>query len=123
MLSIARTALLPLAVALVVAGAAVGRAQTATTPPTRGVVLINTNLALENSSAAGTGIVLTKTGEVITNNHVIRGATTISVVVPATKRAYAANVLGYDITDDVALLQLQGATNLATATRGDSAML
>jgi len=122
-LRIARTALLPLAVALVVAGAAVGRAQTATTPPTRGVVLINTNLALENSSAAGTGIVLTKTGEVITNNHVIRGATTISIVVPATKRTYAANVLGYDITDDVALLQLQGATNLATATRGDSATL
>ena len=91
--------------------------------PTKGVVLINTNLALQNGSAAGTGIVLTKTGEVMTNNHVIAGATTIQVTVPATKRTYSADVVGYDISDDVALLQLQGATNLATATTGNSAKL
>ena len=86
-------------------------------------MLIKTNLALENASAAGTGIVMTKTGEVITNNHVIRGATTIKVVVPATKKTYTATVLGYNIADDIALLKLQGATNLATATRGNSATL
>lgn len=91
--------------------------------PTRGVVLVNTNLALENASAAGTGIVLTKDGEVLTNNHVIRGATTIKVAVPATKKTYSATVVGYDIVDDIALLKLQGATNLATATRGNSATL
>ena len=70
---------------------AYGRPAEAATPkpkpsPTKGVVLINTNLALQNGSAAGTGIVLTKTGEVMTNNHVIAGATTIQVTVPATKR-------------------------------------
>jgi S1-C subfamily serine protease len=102
---------------------AVAPAHTATPSPTRGIVLINTNLALENSSAAGTGIVLTKNGEVLTNNHVIRGATTIKVIVPATKRTYTASVLGYDIQHDVALLKLQGATNLATATRGNSSAL
>jgi S1-C subfamily serine protease len=91
--------------------------------PTRGVVLVKTNLALENASAAGTGIVLTKNGEVLTNNHVIRGATTITVVVPATKKSYSATVVGYDIADDVALLRLAGATNLATATRGNSSAL
>ena len=116
-----RTALLSLVVALVSAGGAVERAQTATPPVTRGVVLINTNLALESSSAAGTGIVLTKNGEVLTNNHVIRGATTINVVVPATKRTYPATVLGYDIVHDIALLKLQGAANLGTATFGNSA--
>src|SRR5262249_20153886 len=88
-----------------------------------GVVLINTNLGLENGNAAGTGIVLTKSGEVLTNNHVISGATTIKVTVPATRRTYTADVMGYDITDDVALLKLEGASNLATATLGSSSTL
>src|SRR4051794_6024497 len=89
-------------------------------PPTRGVVLVTTNLAYENADAAGTGIVLTSSGEVLTNNHVIRGATTIKVVVPATHKTYAADVIGYDIADDIALIKVQGAPALATATRGDS---
>jgi S1-C subfamily serine protease len=106
-----------------------GAAQAATKPvkptatPTTGVVLVNTNLALQGATAAGTGIVLTKTGEVLTNNHVIAGATTITVTVPTSKKTYSASVLGYDVTDDVALIQLQGATNLATATLGKSAKL
>ena len=91
--------------------------------PTKGVVLINTNLGLENGNAAGTGIVLTKTGEVLTNNHVISGATMIKVTVPSTRKTYVADVMGYDITDDVALLKLEGASNLATATIGSSASL
>jgi S1-C subfamily serine protease len=86
-------------------------------------VLITTNLALENGSAAGTGIVLTKSGQVLTNNHVIRGATTIKVIVPSPRHTYTATVAGYDIVDDVALLKVQGAANLATATRGNSAKL
>jgi len=106
----------------VVTGAAFGGKATAATPsPTKGVVVVNTNLALENGAAAGTGIVLTKNGEVLTNNHVIAGATTIKVTVPATKRTYTADVLGYDIVHDVALLKLENASNLATATIGNSA--
>jgi S1-C subfamily serine protease len=97
---------------------------TAPTPsPTRGVVLIETNLAYENAQAAGTGIVLTSNGEVVTNNHVIRGATTINVVVPATHKTYSASVVGYDIGDDIALLKISGAPKLATATLGNSAKL
>lgn len=109
----------------VVAVFALGPAQTAAARPSpaRGVVLINTNLALEGAAAAGTGIVLTKTGEVLTNNHVIAGATTITVTVPTTKKTYSAGVLGYDVEDDVAVLQLQAAGNLATATFGNSAKL
>jgi S1-C subfamily serine protease len=91
--------------------------------PTRGVVLVKTNLALENGSAAGTGIVLTRTGEILTNNHVIRGATDITVVVPAMHRSYTATVVGYDIADDIALIKADGATNLPTVTRGNSAKL
>lgn len=114
---------------VLVAAAISGAAQAATKPPkgttkpTTGVVLVNTNLALAGATAAGTGIVLTKTGEVLTNNHVIAGATTITVTVPATKKTYSASVLGYDVADDIALIKVQGATNLATATLGKSATL
>jgi len=116
-------------VTILAAGLMTGAAQAATKPPkktikpTTGVVLVNTNLALQGATAAGTGIVLTKTGEVLTNNHVIAGATTITVTVPATKKTYTASVIGYDVTDDIALIKLQSATNLATATFGTSAKL
>src|SRR5438445_1333403 len=84
------------------------------TPIGSGVVVIDTNLAYQGNAAAGTGMVLTSSGEVLTNNHVISGATTINVVVPKTGRSYTARVLGYDRTGDVALLQLRGASNLKT---------
>jgi S1-C subfamily serine protease len=79
-----------------------------------GVVLINTDLAFQGAAAAGTGMVLTPSGNVLTNNHVISGATTIDVVVPKTGHSYKARVVGYDRTADVALLQLQGASGLKT---------
>jgi len=88
-----------------------------------GVVVVETNLAYQNGSAEGTGIVVTPSGEVLTNNHVIRGATTIKVVVPQTHKAYTARVVGYTVADDVAVLQLQHASGLATVTLGNSAGL
>src|SRR4051794_920312 len=57
---------------------------------TEGVVVINTNLSYANASAAGTGMVISSSGEVLTNNHVIRGATTITVIEPRTQRRYTA---------------------------------
>lgn len=81
-----------------------------------GVVVVDTNLAYENGAAAGTGMVLTSSGEVLTNNHVIKGATSMRVVVPRTGRTYTATVVGYDVSDDVAVLQLAGASNLKTVT-------
>jgi len=95
-------------------------ASAAVISPKAGIVVINTNLAYQNAAAAGTGMVLSSSGLVLTNNHVIKGATTIKVVVPATHRSYTATVLGYDVPDDVALLQLSGAKNLKTVTLGNS---
>ena len=85
-----------------------------------GVMIINTNLAYQNAAAAGTGMVLTSTGYVLTNNHVIKGATTIKVVDPSTHKTYNATVVGYDVADDVAVLQLEGASHLKTVTTGNS---
>ena len=62
-------------------------AQSRSNPIGTGVVVIETNLAYQGASAAGTGMVLSSSGEILTNNHVIRGATTIKVVVPKTVTA------------------------------------
>jgi S1-C subfamily serine protease len=86
-----------------------------------GVVVIDTNLAYQGGQAAGTGMVLTPSGEILTNNHVIRGATTIKVVVPGTGHRYRAKVVGYDLSDDVAVLQARGASHLKTVTLANSA--
>jgi S1-C subfamily serine protease len=91
--------------------------------PAAGVVDVTTNLAYENSAAAGTGMVLTGTGEVLTNNHVIRGATTIHVTIPSTGKTYPATVVGYSVPEDVAVLQLTGASHLRTVTLGRSALV
>jgi S1-C subfamily serine protease len=88
-----------------------------------GVVDVNTRLAYQNAAAAGTGIILTASGEVLTNNHVIDGATSISVRVVSTGKTYTATVLGSDRTDDIALLQLKDASGLQPAKLGDSSTM
>lgn len=72
------------------------------------------------SEAKGTGIVLTSNGEVLTNNHVISGATSVSVTDIGNGKTYKATVVGYDESADIAVLQLSGASGLTTATTGDS---
>ena len=74
----------------------------------------------QGAVAAGTGIVLTSDGTVLTNNHVIRGATSIKVTDVGNGRTYAAKVVGYDASKDVAVIKLQNASGLTTAALGDS---
>jgi S1-C subfamily serine protease len=81
---------------------------------------INTTLGYQQAEAAGTGIVLTANGEILTNNHVINGATSISVTDIGNGKTYKANVVGYDRTDDIAVLQLVNASGLTTVSLGDS---
>ena len=89
----------------------------------RGVVDVVTRLGDENLEAAGTGIVLTPSGVILTNNHVISGATSISVTDATNGASYSATVIGYDVADDVALLQATGAAKLSTAAIGSSSGL
>jgi S1-C subfamily serine protease len=77
-------------------------------------------LQYDGEAAAGTGMVINPDGLVLTNNHVIEDATKISATVLATGRTYAARVVGYDKTGDVALIQLQGASGLHTVPLGNS---
>jgi S1-C subfamily serine protease len=71
--------------------------------------------------AAGTGMVITSSGEVLTNNHVIADSTTIRVELVATGATHTAKVLGYDVKDDVALLKIDGVSGLDTVSFGDAA--
>jgi S1-C subfamily serine protease len=81
---------------------------------------VNTTLGYQAEEAAGTGIVLTSNGEVLTNNHVIDEATTISVTDVGNGKVYSASVVGYDRSSDVAVIQLHGASDLKVASLGNS---
>jgi S1-C subfamily serine protease len=98
-------------------------AQDRANPIGTGVVVIETNLGYQSGRAAGTGQVLTSSGRILTNNHVIRGATTIKIVIPGTGRSYLARVVGYDVTNDVAVVQATSASNLKTIALGSSTKL
>lgn len=96
-------------------GAAVG-AVAATAAQEKGVVTIDSQLAYQGASSAGTGMILSADGLVLTNNHVIDGATAIRVTDESTGKQYTATVVGTDPTADVALLQLKGASGLTLIT-------
>jgi S1-C subfamily serine protease len=85
-----------------------------------GLVDVVSTLGYQQAEAAGTGQVLTSSGEVLTNNHVIEGATSIKATDIGNGRTYTAKVIGYDQSKDVAVIQLQGASGLPTVDLGNS---
>jgi S1-C subfamily serine protease len=84
------------------------------------VVNVNSTLGLRNARAAGTGVILNSTGLVVTNNHVVQGATSVSVEIPSIGRNFNATVVGYDRKRDIAVLQLSNATGLTKITIANS---
>jgi S1-C subfamily serine protease len=86
-----------------------------------GLVIIDTTLQYNSERAAGTGMVISPDGLVLTNNHVIEDSTSVKATDLGNGQTYTAKVLGYDVTGDVALLQLQNASHLDTVTLGHSA--
>ena len=86
----------------------------ATAAQETGLVYINTTVDYGAAQAAGTGMILTSDGEILTNHHVVEGATAITVQVVSTGKTYRAAVIGYDSAHDVAVLQLENASGLTT---------
>ncbi len=80
--------------------------------PSTGVVLIAATVS--DGTAAGTGMVLTSDGYILTNYHVIAGSSAIQITVADSQRTYAAEVVGDDASRDVALLKVKGASGLPT---------
>jgi S1-C subfamily serine protease len=88
-----------------------------------GLVDVISTLGYQHGTAEGTGMVLTSNGEVLTNNHVIDGSTSVKVRDIGNGRTYTAKVVGYSDSNDVAVLQLQGASGLSTVSIGSSSGL
>jgi len=78
------------------------------------VATVNTTLAGGQGQAAGTGMVIGSSGEILTNNHVIENASSVRVQIGGGGRSYSASVLGYNVTEDVALLKIDGVSGLDT---------
>ena len=93
------------------------------------VVVISSSITVrqgpftQSGTSAGTGIILTADGQVLTNAHVVADATNITVTLPGETTTHTATVVGTNTADDVALLQIQGVSGLTPATIGDSATL
>ena len=85
-----------------------------------GLVNINVSNSTTGFRGEATGMVLTSSGVVLTNNHVIQGATSVRATDVGNGRTYTASVVGYDRGGDVAVIQLHGASGLQTVPLGDS---
>ena len=95
-------------------GANTRSSRAAAAAQSKGVVLIDTVLRYAGARGAGTGVVLTSSGQIMTNYHVVEGTTSITVTVASTGTTYTGTVVGHDQTHDVALLQLKDASGLDT---------
>jgi S1-C subfamily serine protease len=82
--------------------------------------VVNIVSLMPTGVGAGTGVVISADGDVVTNNHVIEGASQIEVTIAGTDETYAATVVGTDPQHDVAVIHLAAAQDLATVPIGDS---
>src|SRR5947209_2828958 len=77
----------------------------------------------EPTQGAGTGMVISPDGDVLTNAHVIAGATNIKVTLSTDNSTHDAVLLGSDPTADVAVIKVQGVTKLKTVALGRSSSM
>ncbi|TVZ06167.1 PDZ domain-containing protein [Trebonia kvetii] len=88
------------------------------------VVDVTATLTYDDETASGTGFVVdAKKVLIVTNNHVIRDATEVSVTIPATGQSYTARIVGADVPADIAVLEIKPVPGLKAAPIGDSADL
>lgn len=76
--------------------------------------------SLAEASGAGTGVVISGDGYIMTNKHVVRGARSVAIVTSAGVKHDAVKIVGSDPLNDIAFLKVDGADGLVAATLGDS---
>ena len=77
------------------------------------VDIVNTLAGSSAGIAEGTGFIINSSGDILTNNHVIDGAQSVTVQIDGTGPQLAATVLGYDPMDDVALIKINDISGLS----------
>jgi S1-C subfamily serine protease len=87
---------------------------------TPAVVNIFTEINNGQGEAAGTGIVISSDGDVLTNNHVIANATRIRAQIGGKGSMHDATAVGYDVGDDIALIKIEDVSGLTHADLGDA---
>jgi S1-C subfamily serine protease len=86
--------------------------------------IVDINTTIGTSAAAGTGMIISSSGEILTNNHVVTGSSSITVALQGRSQTYTAHVVGVDISQDVALIQIdQNVSGLPTVTLANSSSL
>ena len=86
--------------------------------------IVDINTTIGSSAAAGTGMIVTSTGEILTNNHVVSSSSSINVTVQGRSQTYTAHVVGVDVSQDVAVIQIdQKVSGLPTVKFADSSKL
>jgi S1-C subfamily serine protease len=73
--------------------------------------IVDVNTTIGTSQAAGTGMIISSTGEILTNNHVVTGSSRITVTVQGRSQSYSAHVVGVDVSQDVAVIQIDGSVS------------
>jgi putative serine protease PepD len=84
--------------------------------------IVEINATSGSGQSTGAGVIITANGEIITNNHVIAGSTSIKVKL-SNGKTYTAKVVGTDPDKDLALIKLDGASGLKPASLGDSSKI
>jgi len=82
--------------------------------------VVDLTATTSNGQVAGTGMVITSDGEVLTNNHVVAGTSNIRAQIDGSGPRYTVTVVGVDPSDDVALVRMQGVSGLKTVSFADS---
>ncbi|WP_347350888.1 trypsin-like peptidase domain-containing protein [Intrasporangium sp.] len=84
--------------------------------------VVSITVTLQNGEAQGSGVIIDGQAHVLTNNHVVAGATKGSITVSLNDgRTYAASIVGTDPSTDLAVVKIEGApADLIPMTLGNS---
>ncbi|GAC1671716.1 MAG: trypsin-like peptidase domain-containing protein [Candidatus Dormibacteraceae bacterium] len=82
--------------------------------------VVDINTVVGSGRAAGTGMIITSSGEVLTNHHVVDGSSTIRVTIAGRSQAYTAHVIGVYPSADVAVIQIEGVFGLPSVSFASS---
>jgi S1-C subfamily serine protease len=82
--------------------------------------IVDINTVVGSSQAAGTGMIISSTGEILTNNHVVDGSTSIQVTIAGHSQPYSAHLIAADPSADIAVIKVDGLTGLPTVSFASS---